>query len=277
VRRALALATLVAALGWAVGARGADRAGEALPDIAAASPREPLPPSGRPRGPGEEADEGTGGILRNDWIAASLGFGALALLSALYSRERHRDAARRLAARGAAALRRRAASPGSDAASPDAADPGGARQLGEEDFSLERDEGRRLLALSRSELERGQVDAATEAALDAHWLCRSRESLAHLLGLLTATRRFAPEDGERLRRAASRHPREPVLLHAAGVFEAMHGDPRAAAEWLRSALRLDLDEETQRPIAEELARVEELVSRAGGGDAEPTPEPAASA
>ena len=123
------------------------------------------------------------------------------------------------------------------------------------------DTGPLLVELSRSELGLGRVNAAIDIARDAHFASRSRESVAHLIRLLTETRRFAREDGPSLRRAASRHPRQPLLLFAAGVFESMHGRPCDAEKWLRAALPLAPDEEARRAIAGELSRVEESRAR----------------
>ncbi len=120
-----------------------------------------------------------------------------------------------------------------------------------------------LVELSRAELGLGLVDAAIDTAQDAHFAGRSRESVAHLTRLLSVTRRFAAADGDALRRAASRHPRQPLLLHAAGVFESMYGDPRSAAKLLHAALELEPDEDARRAIQSELSRVEERLARSG--------------
>jgi hypothetical protein len=112
-----------------------------------------------------------------------------------------------------------------------------------------------LLLLSRAEAELGHLDAAIAAAHEAHRQCRTRASLTQLLRLLGAARRFTPEDGERLRRAVQKHPETPVLLHAAGVFEATHGNPWAAIGLLRTALRLESDPGIRSEIERELARL----------------------
>jgi hypothetical protein len=57
-----------------------------------------------------------------------------------------------------------------------------------------------------------------------------------------------------------KHPEEPVLLHAAGVFEALHGDPWAAIGLLRTALRFESDAEIRAAIVRELARLESPAS-----------------
>jgi thioredoxin-like negative regulator of GroEL len=112
-----------------------------------------------------------------------------------------------------------------------------------------------LLLLSRAEAELGHLDAAIAAAREAHRQCRTRASLTQLLRLLGTARRFTPEDGERLRRAVQKHPETPVLLHAAGVFEATHGNPWAAIGLLRTALRLESDPGIRSEIERELARL----------------------
>jgi tetratricopeptide (TPR) repeat protein len=122
-----------------------------------------------------------------------------------------------------------------------------------------------LLQLSRAEAELGHPDEAIAAARDAHLRCRSRDSLTHLLRLLSATRRFTPQDGERLRRAVRKHPDAPVLLQAAGMFEAIQGDPWAAIGLLRTALRLESDEGIRSEIERELARLEASGDRAARG------------
>jgi hypothetical protein len=118
-----------------------------------------------------------------------------------------------------------------------------------------------LVELSRAEFARGHLGAAIEIARDAHFAGRSRESVEHLIRLLTETRRFTRADGPALRRAASRHPRQPLLLHAAGVFEALYGEPAAAEKWLRAALPLAPDEASRRAVSDELSRVQEATAR----------------
>jgi hypothetical protein len=66
-----------------------------------------------------------------------------------------------------------------------------------------------------------------------------------------------------LRRAAARHPEQPLLRHAAGVFESMYGDPAAAERELREALRLEADAELRAAIERDLARVRTAPTSAG--------------
>ncbi|MGH7288409.1 MAG: hypothetical protein ACREI8_10375, partial [Myxococcota bacterium] len=122
------------------------------------------------------------------------------------------------------------------------------------------DPGPLLVELSRAQFGLGLVDAAIDTAQDAHFASRSRESVAHLLRLLSVTRRFAAADGDSLRRAASRHPRQPLALHAAGVFESMYGDLCSAAKLLRTALELEPGEDVRRAIQSELSCVEERLA-----------------
>ncbi len=131
-----------------------------------------------------------------------------------------------------------------------------AARLAREGLAAHPGEGGLLLEVSRAEARKGRLEIALGAALAAHRAQPSRTSLTHLLRLATAARRFRPEDGERLRGAVRRHPDAPVLLHAAGVFEAMHGDPWAAIGLLRTALRLESDEAIRSEIERELARLE---------------------
>jgi tetratricopeptide (TPR) repeat protein len=142
-----------------------------------------------------------------------------------------------------------------------------ATRLAREALAREGNTGPVLLELSRSELGLGRLDAAIEAALDAHWASRSTASLEHLLRLLTRARRFSVQDGDRLRRAVGRHPHQPLLLHAAGVYESLHGDPHEAEELLRRALRLEPREEARLEIAVDLARLKNGRVRTGGPDA----------
>jgi hypothetical protein len=125
------------------------------------------------------------------------------------------------------------------------------------------DPGPLLIELSRAELGLGRVNAAIDTARDAHFVCRSRESLTHLIRLLIETRRLGREDGVMLRRAAARHPEQPLLRHAAGVFESMYGDPAAAERELREALRLEADAELRAAIERDLARVRTAPTSAG--------------
>jgi hypothetical protein len=121
-----------------------------------------------------------------------------------------------------------------------------------------------LIELSRAELGLGRVNAAIDTARDAHFACPSRESLSHLIGLLTETRRFTRADGPTLRRAAGRHPEQPLLRHAVGVFESMYGEPAVAEQELHAALRLAADAGLRAAIARDLARVREARARADG-------------
>ena len=130
-----------------------------------------------------------------------------------------------------------------------------------------------LLSFSRALAGLGRADAALDAAREAHRVCRSRASLMHLIHLLTAARRFDPGDGERLRQAVARHPEEPLLLHAAGVFEALHGDPWAARGLLLEALRHEKRGEVREEISRELARLQAAGQGARAGDTAPSGAP----
>jgi hypothetical protein len=135
-----------------------------------------------------------------------------------------------------------------------------AATLAHEGLSTHPGESRLLLQLSRAEAQSGRLDPALASALAAHRARPSRAALTQILRVATTARRFRPEDGERLRRAVRRHPDAPVLLHAAGVFEAMHGDPWAAIGLLRTALRLEVDEAIRSEIMRELAPLESPAS-----------------
>jgi hypothetical protein len=113
-----------------------------------------------------------------------------------------------------------------------------------------------LIELSRAELGLGHVEAAIDTARDAHFVSRSRESIANLIRLLVETRRFTRADGPTLRRAAARHPEQPLLRHAAGVFESMYGEPGAAERELRAALGLETDAERRAAIERDLAQLQ---------------------
>ena len=136
-----------------------------------------------------------------------------------------------------------------------------AARLARDGLAVAGDPSLLLVELSRAELGLGRVNAAIDTARDAHFASHSRESVEHLIWLLTETRRFARDDGPSLRRAVSRHPCQPLLLHAAGVFEAMYGEPAVAGKWLRAALALAPDEAARSAISGELARVEESRAR----------------
>jgi uncharacterized protein HemY len=130
-----------------------------------------------------------------------------------------------------------------------------AARLARDGLAVAGDPGLLLVELSRAEFGLGRVNAAIDTARDAYFASPSRESVVHLIRLLTETRRFARDDGPSLRRAVSRHPRQPLLLQAAGVFESMHGKACEAERLLRAALTLAPDEEARRAIARELSRV----------------------
>jgi predicted Zn-dependent protease len=106
--------------------------------------------------------------------------------------------------------------------------------------------------LSEAAAALGAPDEALELAARALEADRDRASFLHLTRLLALTRRFEREDSDRLRRALAEHPREPAVLHAAGVFEAMHGRRPAAREILRSALGLEPAGRHRRAILREL-------------------------
>jgi thioredoxin-like negative regulator of GroEL len=114
----------------------------------------------------------------------------------------------------------------------------------------------RLLHLSHREAALGHIDEALDSAREAHRALRSRASLTHLIRLLTVARRFEPQDRERLRRAVRKQPNAPVLLHAAGVSESLHGDPWAARGLLLEALRHERREELRAEILGVLTSLE---------------------
>jgi hypothetical protein len=138
-----------------------------------------------------------------------------------------------------------------------------AARVAREGLAGDDDPGPLLIELSRAELGLGRANAAIDTARDAHFVCRSRESISHLIRLLIETRRFGREDGAMLRRAAARHPEQPLLRHAAGVFESMYGDPGQAQQELREALRLEADRELRAAIERDLARVRAAAVGAG--------------
>jgi hypothetical protein len=138
-----------------------------------------------------------------------------------------------------------------------------AARVAREGLAGEDHPGPLLIELSRAEFGLGRVNAAIDTARDAHFACRSRESISHLIRLLIETRRFGGEDGPMLRRAAARHPEQPLLRHAAGVFESMYGDPRRAEQELREALRLATDAELRAAIERDLARLRAAAERSG--------------
>jgi hypothetical protein len=113
-----------------------------------------------------------------------------------------------------------------------------------------------LIELSRAELGLGHVLASIDTARDAHFAAPSRATISHLIRLLAETRRFSRADGRTLRRAAARHPEQPLLRRAAGVFESMYGAPDAAERELRAALGLERDPEQRAAIEHDLAQLQ---------------------
>jgi hypothetical protein len=112
-----------------------------------------------------------------------------------------------------------------------------------------------LLELSRAAFALGRGEEAIGAARDALFVWRSRETVEHLIRVLTALHGFEPEDGDGLRRAVRRHPEQPLLRHAAGVYELSHGSREAAETQLRAALALDPDPEECAAIERDLERL----------------------
>jgi hypothetical protein len=129
-------------------------------------------------------------------------------------------------------------------------------RVAREGLAGEDEPGPLLIELSRAELGLGRVEEAIDTARDAHFASRSRESVSHLIRLLVETRRFSRQDGPTLRRAAARHPGQPLLRHAVGVFESMYGEAQAAQQELREALRLEADAERRAAIERDLAQVQ---------------------
>ncbi|MEN8184259.1 MAG: hypothetical protein ABFS46_17170, partial [Myxococcota bacterium] len=101
----------------------------------------------------------------------------------------------------------------------------------------------------------GETEQALEFSLRAFQAGRGREDFAHLVRLVALERRFVRGDRHRLRSAVVAHPEEPVLIYAAGVWEAMYGDRPRAQRLLRAALRHQPDEELHGAIARELDRL----------------------
>jgi tetratricopeptide (TPR) repeat protein len=136
---------------------------------------------------------------------------------------------------------------------------------------VERDatDGRLLLRLSEalSGLERNEE--ALETAVLAVRSHRSRKAVLHLTRLSALAHRFAPGDGPRLRKALESRPHDPVFLHALGVFEAMHGSPREALQWLRLALRQERTPRWRRVVSREIARLRAAELSAAAGAPEP--------
>lgn len=142
-----------------------------------------------------------------------------------------------------------------------------AARLAREGLASARQTGALLLELSRAEWGLGHAEAAIDVARDAHFASRSRASAEHLIRLLALAGRFERGDGPSLRRAARRHPREVVLLAAAGVYEARFGKRCDAEALLRAALTLGPDGELDAAIRRALAGVAEC---AGSGAPERT-------
>jgi tetratricopeptide (TPR) repeat protein len=129
---------------------------------------------------------------------------------------------------------------------------------------LERDvsSGRLLLRLSEAIAGQGRTAEALEVAIRAVRSHRSRKAILHLTRLSALAHRFAPSDGPRLRKALESRPRDPVFLHALGVFESLHGSSRHALTLLRLALRLERTPRWRLIVAREIARLraEELAA-----------------
>ena len=125
-----------------------------------------------------------------------------------------------------------------------------ARRRAEEERRAERE------AVEHRRRETAAREAALQdAARDALFAWRSRETVEHLIRILTALHGFEAEDGEVLRRAASRHPEQPLLRHAAGVYELSHGSREAAEAELRAALALDPEPDERAAIELDLERL----------------------
>jgi hypothetical protein len=112
-----------------------------------------------------------------------------------------------------------------------------------------------LLELSRATFALGHHEEAIDSARDALFVWRCRESVEHLIWILTALHRFEPEDGVGLKRAALRHPHQPLLRHAAGVFEMSHGSRGSAEAELRAARALDPCPDQAAAIERDLVRL----------------------
>ncbi len=115
--------------------------------------------------------------------------------------------------------------------------------------------GALLLELSRATFALGEHEEAVDSARDALFVWRSRETVEHLIWILTALHRFEPEDGDGLRRAASRHPSQALLRHAVAVYELSYGSRDVAEAELRAALALDPDPERRAAIERDLTRL----------------------
>jgi tetratricopeptide (TPR) repeat protein len=115
--------------------------------------------------------------------------------------------------------------------------------------------GALLLELSRATFALGRYEESIDSARDALFVWRCRESVEHLIWILTALHRFEPEDGISLKRAAERHPHQPLLRHAAGVYEMSHGSRETAETELRAALAQNPDGERAAAIERDLIRL----------------------
>jgi tetratricopeptide (TPR) repeat protein len=115
--------------------------------------------------------------------------------------------------------------------------------------------GALLLELSRATFALGRHEESIDSARDALFVWRCRESVEHLIWILTALHRFEPEDGVSLKRAAQRHPHQPLLRHAAGVYEMSHGSRETAEAELRAALAQNPDAERAAAIERDLIRL----------------------
>jgi tetratricopeptide (TPR) repeat protein len=150
-----------------------------------------------------------------------------------------------------------------------------AERVAREGLEHEPADGRLLLRLSEALCGQERVDEALEAGIRAVRTHRSRKAVLHLTRLSALARRFTPADGPRLRKALEGRPQDPVLLHALGVFESMHGSPRHALALLRLALRHEKNARLRRLVSREVARLraEEI---AGGSLSGAPPRRAAS-
>lgn len=131
-----------------------------------------------------------------------------------------------------------------------------AAQLAREGLDRHSGAGCLHFQLSKAEAQLGRVDTALDAARAAHDASGSRESLFHRLRLLLRTRRLTAEDHDWLRKALESDPQEPLVLHAVGASEALHGDPWAARGLLRAALDRERRAEVREEIAAELLRLD---------------------
>ena len=128
-------------------------------------------------------------------------------------------------------------------------------RVAHEGLALEPGDGRLQLRLSEALCGLERYDEALEAAVRAVRLHRTRKAVLHLTRLAALSRRFSAGDGARLRRALQGRPHEPVLLHALGVYESLHGSPQRALETLRLALRTERNPRWRRSVSREIARL----------------------